>query len=593
MRIKMPSLKTKMPDIKMPGLKTKMTGIKMTIIKKVTLGFLIMALYSIFIYVFFIYGLMDINRVALEMYNYPYIITKNVLDAQRKIEFIKLDTQNIALSDDINTVNYLIVQIEARETDIVNHMKVVSGLVKDESGKALVNKCLDSFNKWQPVRVQIVSLMQKGALKEALALFRGQNLTMMNELTEHMSQMNNYADVIANRYKNESISIFQSTLSVSITIGIVLAVGFFLTYFFIVRSIKRSLNSTVSTIQYIIQNSDLTGRIENTSGDEMATVAEEFNKLLEQIKLIFRDMRNMSGDVFAFSREMASTADSFSSNAQNQAASAEEITATIEEMAAMMKNIRGYSDDQYSGMGILIDRIRNMSSIIEIMKNKIAEMGRLVANVTEYAKTGENYLNRMNTSIMNISGSSDEMNNIIQIINDISEQINLLSLNAAIEAARAGESGRGFAVVADEISKLADRTSASVKDISKLLSSNDQEIIAGKSNVEMTVNTIGKILQWINSVSEMMTDVMGHTDLQMKSSNEISTQAEKVIKRSEQINDATREQENASDEIVKSISNINLVTQNNVSGAEEIASNIENFVSLAEQLDKKISVYKI
>ena len=577
--------------MKMSGL--KIPGLNMTIIKKTTLGFLIVALFSIFIYGFFIYGLMDINRVSIQMYNYPYIMTKNVLEAQRKIESIKLDMQNLALSDDINTVNYLIVQIENREADIVNHMKVISGLIQDESGKELVNNFLARFNEWQPVRVKIVDLMQKGATAEALTLFRGNNLKMMNDLIELMSRMNNYADVIANKYKNESIDIFRGTLAISIAIGVVLALGFFFTYFLIVRSIKRSLSSTVNTIQFIIKNSDLTGRIDNTSGDEMAMLADEFNKLLEQVKLIFRDIRSMSGDVFTFSREMASTASSFSENAQNQAASAEEITATIEEIAAMMKNIKGYSDDQYSGMGILIERIRNMSSVIGIMKNKISDMGELIASITEYAKTGENYLNRMNASMMNISGSSAEMNNIIQIINEISEQINLLSLNAAIEAARAGESGRGFAVVADAISNLADRTSASVKDISRLLSSNDQEIINGKSNVEMTVNTIGKILQWINSMSDMMADIIGDTDLQMKGSNDISEQAGKVIKRSEEIKIATQEQEIATDEIVKSVSNINLATQNNASGAEEIAGNISSFVSLAEELDKKISVYKI
>ncbi len=565
----------------------------MTIIRKTTLGFLIVALFAIFIYAFFIFGLMDINRVSIQMYNYPYVMTKNVLEVQRKLELIKFDTQNVALSDDINTVNYLIVQIENRETDIINHMKVISGLVKDKSGKELVNNFFANYNDWHPIRLQIVDLMQKGAMKEALALFRGTNLKMMNDITELTSQMNSYADVIANKYKNESIDIFQSTLTISIIIGVALAFGFFLTYFFIVRSIRHSLHSTVGMIQCIIKDCDLTGKIENTSGDEMGILADEFNKLLEEIKLIFRDIRNLSGDVFSFSKEMANTTTSFSENAQNQAASAEEITATIEQIAATMKSVRGYSDDQFDGMGILIERIRNMSSIIDSMKKKISDMGDLIASITEYAKTGENYLNRMNASMVKISGSSTEMNNIIQIINEISEQINLLSLNAAIEAARAGESGRGFAVVADAISSLADRTSASVNDISKLLNINDKEIISGKTNVEMTVNTIGKILQWINSVSEKMADIMGHTDLQMKGSSDISEQAEKVIKRSEEIKIATQEQELATDEIVKSVSNINLVTQSNVSGAEEIAGNISSFVSMAEELDKKISVYKI
>ena len=81
----------------------------------------------------------------------------------------------------------------------------------------------------------------------------------------------------------------------------------------------------------------------------------------------------------------------------------------------------------------------------------------------------------MNVSITNITESSQQVTDIISIIDDISDKINLLSLNAAIEAARAGEAGRGFAVVADEISKLADQTAASINDIDSLIRKNNNE----------------------------------------------------------------------------------------------------------------------
>jgi methyl-accepting chemotaxis protein len=93
----------------------------------------------------------------------------------------------------------------------------------------------------------------------------------------------------------------------------------------------------------------------------------------------------------------------------------------------------------------------------------------------------------MRSSITKISNSSAEIGNVIEIINNISEQINLLALNAAIEAARAGTYGRGFAVVADEIGKLADKTARSIKDIDEFIQANDAEINNGIKTIETTI----------------------------------------------------------------------------------------------------------
>ena len=102
------------------------------------------------------------------------------------------------------------------------------------------------------------------------------------------------------------------------------------------------------------------------------------------------------------------------------------------------------------------------------------------------------------------------MQNIVGIINDISDKINLLSLNAAIEAARAGDAGRGFAVVADEISKLADQTAHSIKEISDLIQENETEISRGTENVRASVEMISQIISGVNVISEFINSPSAH-----------------------------------------------------------------------------------
>ncbi len=95
------------------------------------------------------------------------------------------------------------------------------------------------------------------------------------------------------------------------------------------------------------------------------------------------------------------------------------------------------------------------------------------------ARAGQDSLHNMNSSMQKAGESSHEMQNIVGMISDISDQINLFSLNAAIESARAGDAGKGFAVVSDQISKLAEETANSIGEINTLIKENSSEIEAG------------------------------------------------------------------------------------------------------------------
>jgi methyl-accepting chemotaxis protein len=192
-----------------------------------------------------------------------------------------------------------------------------------------------------------------------------------------------------------------------------------------------------------------------------------------------------------------------------------------------------------------------------------------------------------------ITKSSQDMVGIIAIINDISDRINLLSLNAAIEAARAGEAGRGFAVVADEISKLADQTATSIKEIDSLIKLNTDEINLGMNNITGSIRLIARIIEGVTSISTMMDTISAGMKEQTSINTLVLGDADMVKRRSEEIRIATEEQKSAVGEVVKSVGSMNDLTQSNAAGSEQMAQSSESVASMADYLKESMSFFRV
>jgi methyl-accepting chemotaxis protein len=202
-------------------------------------------------------------------------------------------------------------------------------------------------------------------------------------------------------------------------------------------------------------------------------------------------------------------------------------------------------------------------------------------------------LSDLNESMKLIRSSSGEMDKIVMMINEISDRINLLSLNAAIESARAGEAGRGFAVVADEISKLADQTAGSIKDINTLIKKNFEEINRSMDRLEAANSKISGIIAGVDSIDSIINNLVAATEKQVKANETVNITASEMMEMSEGIKNRTGQQKTAMDEVVSIISTISDLIQSSAAGAEQMAETGQQVALMADTLKVKVGFFKV
>ncbi|MDI7213491.1 methyl-accepting chemotaxis protein [Leptospira santarosai] len=362
--------------------------------------------------------------------------------------------------------------------------------------------------------------------------------------------------------------------------------------YLILRKRIKPLEESKNALEAMAEG-NLTDGLKVFSMDEIGEMAISINSFNKNVKKVLHKIANSSENLASSSDEMLKAHHSISDNAQNQASSSEEISASIEEISAGMDGMETQTEEQVNLLDQFgLDMSQFSHSIHATFRNlekTMSEVERIAGN----AQQGEKSLELTNHSITKISRSSEDIAGVIEIINNISEQIHLLSLNTAIEAARAGNAGRGFAVVADEISKLADKTTNSIKNIEEIIQNNETEIGIGIQNITDTVRVISGIIQGISEINHQMKVVNQFMEDQLSKNDQMNLTAKEVKGRADAIQAAVREQKTAIEVISKRITTINELNQSSAASSEELSSNSINLAKLAEELKQEVEFFKL
>jgi methyl-accepting chemotaxis protein len=325
-------------------------------------------------------------------------------------------------------------------------------------------------------------------------------------------------------------------------------------------------------------------RNSNNAHRSIQEALDESNRHRASINSILMQTSEVAQELASSTEEMAATTSNFTLNTQSQAASVEEITSTIEEVTATGENVFAMAEKQAA----LTTKVKSdMESIFDVVTQAVEQTKNSLSMREDLNKTVERSRGEI-TSVLEVMAMAMEkfsdVRSTVSIIEDISDKINLLSLNAAIEAARAGEYGRGFAVVADEIGKLADGTSNNLKSINELFQRSSEEISNARTRLEAFTGSLIGLIESIGRYGDGMDMIVELTSRDLDLNKEARRSLDKVLEEATSILSSTSEQKSALDEIGKSVAVINDTSQEVATGSEDLMKTSKRLAGTAQNL---------
>lgn len=360
--------------------------------------------------------------------------------------------------------------------------------------------------------------------------------------------------------------------------------------------LSRQISINVKKLKDVFakaSHGDLSDVVEVNTKDELGELARDYNTMIENIGVLLESAKETSSVVL-------DTASNLSAMAEETTASMSQVSLAVSEISQGANNLAENSQETAIGIGHLSERLDNIAVVTNDMSNvshdtkNLSKQGINTVNVliTKNSETKE-ASHRVGEIIVDMDKSVKEISTISDAINAITEQTNLLSLNASIEAARAGEAGRGFAVVADEIRKLAEQSKVSTEQIKSIIENIKEKASTAVQAMNETKKISSEQNEAVVKTEQIFTDIL----------LAITTLTEKVANVSKSV-DEMQEQKQV---FVTQVENTSAISEETASSTEEVTASTEEVTAtmdqfsqhtvelqqLAEKLKEEIDKFKV
>ncbi len=338
--------------------------------------------------------------------------------------------------------------------------------------------------------------------------------------------------------------------------AVALGLGIFLLAL-VVTAFTHRMHDVIHAMADIAEGEgDLTRRLPVTGNDEFAQLSRGFNRFVERIHNLVREITDSTGQLASSAEQMSMITRQSRESTHEQNEQTQMVASAIEELTATTREIAENTNQTASASNETEEVTHNGRQALERSMEIVRQLMGSMRNTAE--------------SIGELESQTQGIGKVLDVIQGVAEQTNLLALNAAIEAARAGEQGRGFAVVAEEVRNLASRTQQSTEEIKGIIDGLRERAHAtveamevSQSQGEMTLEAVDQtgesldaVVRHVNQINEMTMQIATAAEEQSATVEEVNRNLEQIRAKSEEIDDASEQVSAAGSDLTRLSANL-------------------------------------